>query len=165
MLHIREAIVVEGRYDKHTCPRWWMRSSWRPPALASSRTGNSWLLREAGRGAGAHHPDRLGRRRICHPEFPQGGAFRAPSGQHAPYPGPVWLRQASASRERGSWAWRGCVPRSWRRSCAERAHLLDGDRGDCPPGRAVAGHKGRPDAGRLTGVPDRLRSALPSSGR
>ncbi len=34
MVRVREVIVVEGRYDKTACPRWWTPPSWRPGALA-----------------------------------------------------------------------------------------------------------------------------------
>ena len=145
MLHIREAIVVEGRYDKHTL-------SQVVDALIVETSGfgifkdvkQLAFLRKLAEERGLiilTDSDGAG---FVVPNFSRGASRQ--SGKARLYPGPVRQGAAQApAGKRENWAWRGCVPRSWRRSCAGRA--LPFWRGTGGGAHRTAGHKSGPDAG------------------
>ena len=122
MLHIREAIVVEGRYDKHTL----------------SQVVDALIVETSGFGIFKDVKQLAFLRKLAEERGliiltdSDGAGFvirnflkgSIPPSQvkHAYIPDRYGMSGASASRgKRENWAWRGCVPRSWRRSCAGRA--------------------------------------------
>jgi hypothetical protein len=130
--HVREVIVVEGRYDKNTLRQ-----------IVDStivETGGFGVFRDkerlallralaARRGWGA---DGRRRRRLCHPQFLK-GAIPPEQVKHAYIPD-VYGREKrkSSPSARESWVWRARSPRcSWRRSAGPEQR--------CPRGRRRPG--------------------------
>ena len=134
MIRIREAIIVEGRYDKNT-----LAQIVDAPILETSGFGifhdsqRLALLRRLAEIARHHRPHGQRRGGLCHPQLSARGD-RPGAGQARVYPGHVAGKERRKRRpgKEGKLGWRGCPLPSWRPPSARPAPTVRGEDSDPP---------------------------------